>query len=182
VRYGSAANATVDAGKGVMTLPALETRNMMLEATPVRDLDLSVDFSLDAAPQTGNAYAGLVARQGESENYQVRTWLRSDGSIWLVAQRGNTVLDFEILSGLTRAAGDTFTLRMSVTGADPTTISAKLWPTGTEEPADWQLSVTDATPALQGALPYGLHANRASNSTTPGVFTFDEFRGIAVGE
>ncbi|PZU37108.1 MAG: hypothetical protein DI573_12225 [Microbacterium sp.] len=181
VLYGAASAASVAGGKGTVTLNATETRNLMLNAASARDISLSVDFSLDADPATGNAYAGLVARATSTDNYAVRTWLRSDGSVWLVAQRGSTVLGIYPVPGMVRAAGDVFTLKADVVGSGTTTISAKIWRAGTPEPEAWQLSVTDSTPALQAALPYGVHANRAGGATTPGVLTFDAFRVTALG-
>lgn len=181
VVYGPAAATSVSAGAGQIALPAGQTRNMMLNSVPVRDVDMSVNFTLDSAPVEGNSYAGLVARSGATDNYQVRAWLRSDGSTWLVAQRGSVVLGTYIVPGLIRAAGDTFTMRMSVVGADPTVVSAKIWRAGTAEPENWQLTVTDATPSVQVAGGVGVHANRTGPSTSPGGFQFDAFRVTQLG-
>jgi len=96
--------------------------------------------------------------------------------VWLVIQRGSTVLKSGQLAGVTWAAGDQFTLRVDVTGASPTTIAAKLWKVGTAEPATAQLSTTDATATVQAAGYIGVHANRSGSATSTGIFTFDTLR------
>jgi hypothetical protein len=154
---------------------------MMLKSVVAQDTTSSVVFSLDAAPSTGSAYAGVVARQmaGADDNYTTRVWLNKDGSVWLVAQRGGTVLQAMQVPGIVRAAGDAFELKVSVTGVSPTTITAKLWRVGAAEPASPQLTVTDSTAALQGAGYVGLHGNRSGSATSTGTITFDTYRVTA---
>jgi len=178
VLYGAASAASVGTGTGALTLPAGNTRSLMLQAASARDTTSSVVFSLNQAPSTGSNYVGLIARQmaGADDNYTVRAWLRNDATLWLVIQRGSTVLKSGQLGGVTWAAGDQFNLRVDVTGAAPTTISAKLWKVGTAEPGAAQLSTTDATAAVQAAGYVGVHANRSGSATSTGVFTFDSLR------
>ncbi|PZQ87802.1 MAG: hypothetical protein DI534_13570 [Leifsonia xyli] len=178
VLYGAASSASVASGTGAVSLAAGNTRSLMLQSASARDTTSSVVFSLNQAPSTGSNYVGLIARQqaGADDNYTVRTWLRNDGTVWLVIQKGSTVLKSAQISGVTWAAGDQFTLQTSVVGASPTTISAKLWKVGTTEPASPQLTTTDSTAAVQNPGYLGVHANRAGSATTTGVFTFDTLR------
>jgi PKD repeat protein len=177
VMYGSASSTSVSGGVGVVALAPSDTRNLMLTGAQAQDTTTSVVFSLDAAPSTGGAYAGVVARQmaNTNDNYTTRVWLNSNGSVWLVIQHGGTVLRALQLPGITRAAGDSFNLQVSVTGTSPTTIAAKLWRVGTAEPASAQLTVTDSSAALQGSGYVGLHAARAGSATTTGTVTFDSY-------
>lgn len=175
VLFGAASSLSVSDGAGRISLNASESRNAMLPGTDYADVDMQVDLSLAQAPADGAAYTGLVARYSTSDaNYTVRVWLRNDGSVWLVPQRGSTVLAAVPVSGLTRAAGDSFTLRASITGSSPTTIKAKIWRTGTTEPANWQVTATDSTAGVQGTGRIGIHAYRSGSATT-GQFTFDDF-------
>ena len=174
ILFGSATSTGVEAGKGVLRTGAGETRNAMLTGLQLVDVDMRANFTLDQAPSTGNAYAGLVARYTTADNYTVRAWLRSDGTVWLVPQRGSTVLAAVAIPGLTRAAGETLSMRVSVTGSNPTTIQAKIWKAGEPEPEAWQVAVTDSTPSVQGAGAMGVHAYR-SGATTPAVFSVDDF-------
>ncbi|MGB3731830.1 PKD domain-containing protein [Microbacterium sp.] len=178
VRYGAASSTSVSGGAGKVALNPSDTRNMILTGTSFKDVTVSTVFSLNAAPAQGSAYAGIVVRDNGTDNYMVRVWLRNDGSVWLVPQHGSTVLGTYIVPGITRAAGDAFSLKVSLTGADTgtTKISAKLWRTGATEPANWQIAVQDSTAALQAALPVGLHANSSGAATGPAVITFDDFQ------
>lgn len=134
-----------------------------------------MDFSLDTAPAEGSAYAGLLARASATDNYTVRSWLNANGSVWIVVQRGSAVVTSYIVPGITRGAGDTFTLKAEVTGGAATTVSAKLWRTGTPEPATWQVSVADIS-GLDATGAVGVHTARAASATTTGVVTVDNFR------
>lgn len=180
VLYGAASAASVSGDAGKVSLAPGNTRNMMLNTTSLRNVQMSMDFSLDAAPSTGSAYAGLVARASATDNYTVRSWLNGNGSVWIVIQRGSTVLNSYIVPGVTRAAGDTFTLKAEVSGGAATVVSAKLWRTGTPEPATWQVSATDAT-ALDASGTVGVHTARSGPATSTAVVTVDNFLVTALG-
>jgi hypothetical protein len=164
---------------GQITLPAGQTRNMALQSLSALDTSITTDFSLAEAPAAGASYVGVVARQNATDNYQVRVWLRNDGGVWLVTQRGSTVLNTFAVPGITRGAGESFTLSAQFVGTGTTTIQAKLWRTGESEPAAWQIVSTDATPGLQVAGSVAVHTNRGGAATSAGTFTFDNFRVTA---
>ena len=103
-----------------------------------------------------------------------------DGTVWLVVQHGSTVLRSYQVPGITRAAGDSFTLQVEVTGTTSTTVAASLWRAGTPQPAAWQVSVTDATGSNPSGS-VGVHANRSSTATATGVFSIDAFRVTDLG-
>ncbi|MDR7234329.1 PKD domain-containing protein [Agrococcus sp. BE272] len=180
LQSGTAAPTSVSAGAGRMALPAGSTRNMMLAGVSASDVRVSVNLSLAEAPASGNAYAGLLLRSTSAGDYRVRTWLRDNGTVWLVLQHGTTVLRTYQVPGITRAAGDTFTLEVEVTGSSSTTMSASLWRTGTPRPSGWQTSVTDTAGSnTVGAI--GIHANRAGAATSTGQFSFDAVRVTDLG-
>ena len=163
-------------GVGRISLPAGQTRNMALSSLALQDATITTDFSLAEAPVSGSSYVGVVARQNAADSYQVRVWLRNDGGVWLVTQRGSTVLNAYAVPGITRGAGESFTLSAQFVGAGSTTIQAKLWRTGEPEPTAWQVISTDATPGLQVPGAVAVHANRGGAATSTGSFSFDNFR------
>ncbi|MDT3329634.1 PKD domain-containing protein [Microbacterium sp. KSW-18] len=169
---GSASVASVQDGRGQLTLPAGQTRNLALTST-VRDSESRVDYTLVNAPSSGAGYVGLGARRIGANFYTVRVWHRDTGAVWLVAQRGTTVLTSKQVSGLTWGAGDSFSLRLDVTGANPTAIRAKVWKHGATEPAAWQLETTDSTAGMQEAGAPLLHYAMAGTATAPGTVKFD---------
>ncbi|ROR67372.1 PKD domain-containing protein [Agrococcus jenensis] len=172
---GTATPASVAGGVGRLNLGAGSTRDLRLSSLALSDVRVSMDLRLDQAPATGSAYVGVITRSTSAGDYRVRVWLRDNGTVWLVVQHGSTVLRSYQVPGITRAAGDWFTLEVEVTGSTSTTVDASIWRAGTPRPAAWQVSVTDATGAnTQGSV--GVHANRASSSTSTGVFSIDAFR------
>ncbi|MGY3126529.1 PKD repeat protein [Agrococcus sp. UYP33] len=177
---GTSAPASVGNGVGTLALGAGSTRDLRLNALALSDLRVSMDLRLDQAPATGSSYLGVITRSTSAGDYRVRVWLRDNGTVWLVVQHGSTVLRSYQVPGITRAAGDWFTLEVEVTGTTSTTVEASLWRAGTPQPAAWQVSVTDAT----GSNPtgsVGVHANRSSTATATGVFSIDAFRVTDLG-
>lgn len=148
---------------------------MTLGSVSAKNVTLSMDFGVDQGPSTGSAYVGLIARSAGSDGYTTRAWLNANGSVSIVVQRGSVVLANSVVSGVTWAAGDVFTLKVDVSGGASTTVSAKLWRQGSAEPSAWQKSVTDAN-GLDAAGAVGVHANRVSSATTPLAVTVDNFR------
>ncbi|MBO9625100.1 MAG: PKD domain-containing protein [Microbacterium sp.] len=180
VSGGGASAASVSGGVGALALGPGGTRNLTLNAVSAKDVTLSMDFSMDAASSTGAAYAGLIARSTGADNYVVRAWLHANGSVWIVIQRGATVLSSSQVPGITRAPGDAFSLKVDVSGGASTTISAKLWRQGSPEPAGWQTSFVDAA-GIDAAGAVGVHASRAASATTTGTVTVDNFRVLSKG-
>lgn len=174
---GAVSAASVGGGVGRFALNAGSTRTALLSQTPVRNFTATADFTVDVSSASGSGYAGIVPRRSGSNFYAVSAWLRSDGKIWLVAQRGSTVLQTTTTTGLTYKAGDSFSLKVEASGASGTTgLRAKLWQKGATEPTAWQLVASDTDAALQAAAPAGLRASRASSSTSAMTVSFDEFR------
>ncbi|ROR67375.1 PKD domain-containing protein [Agrococcus jenensis] len=177
---GTAAPAAVADGVGTLSLGAGSTRDLRLSGLSLSDVRVSMDLRLDQAPATGSAYLGVITRSTSAGDYRVRVWLRDNGTVSLVVQHGSTVLRTYQVPGITRAAGDWFTLEVQVTGTTSTTVDASIWRAGTQQPAAWQVSVTDATGSnLSGSV--GVHANRSSAATAAGLFSIDAFRVTNLG-
>ncbi|MGY3126532.1 PKD repeat protein [Agrococcus sp. UYP33] len=172
---GTAAPASVSGGLGTLNLGAGSTRDLRLGGLDLSDVRVSMDLRLDQAPATGSAYLGIITRSTAAGDYRVRVWLRDNGTVSLVVQHGSTVLRSYQVPGITRAAGDWFTLEVQVTGTTSTTVEASIWRAGTPQPAAWQVSVTDATGSNPSGS-VGVHANRSSAATAAGLFSIDAFR------
>ncbi|PQZ55722.1 hypothetical protein CQ040_10995 [Microbacterium sp. MYb54] len=175
---GSSATATVADGTGKMNLAAGDTRHATLNTPSIPNPALETTFRIDQPPATGGTYIGVIARDSTAGRYLVRAWLRSDGSVWLVAHRDGTVLQTQAVSGLAFAANTSYTLKVTVTGTAQASIKAKIWATGATEPTDWQLKATDNAP-LQPAGGVGLSGNRSGSSTAATSVSFDSFRVTA---
>lgn len=170
---GSVAAASVASGQAQFSLMAGSTRTGLLAQTPLTTYTAQVDFSASATPETGGAYVGFIARNLGSNSAILHAWLRPNGTVWLVAQRGSTVLQTYAIPGLSYHAGEEFTLKVEVTVGATTQLRSKLWRVGTSEPLSWQLAVSDGDPALRVAGSLGLRASRSSTATSAVVVTFD---------
>jgi YVTN family beta-propeller protein len=86
--------------------------------------------------------------------------------IYIRAQRNDgSSLSSDIDTGLAAANGASVNLRVEFVGANPTTVRARAWLAGTQEPSTWRLSVTDSTAAEQGAGMVGVRL-RNEDSTS----------------
>jgi hypothetical protein len=79
------------------------------------------------------------------------------------------------MPGVTYTPGTVLNVALSVTGASPTTLAAKVWKATDAEPAAWQVSATDTTAAMQAAGTVGLMNTMSSASTVPAmIFSWDD--------
>lgn len=176
VTGGSATAAAVADGTGALTLGAGAGRSMVLANTSVQGSDSSMTYTLTGSPQTGALYVGLESRFDGSSVYRPTVWHRADGTVWLLVQRRGGVIGTMPLAGRSWDAGDTFTLRTEVSGTDGTTVRAKLWSEGSEEPAAWQLETTDpAGSALTNAGAPGVYVYRAGSASGQAPVLVDDF-------
>ncbi|WP_010533410.1 PKD domain-containing protein [Brachybacterium squillarum] len=172
---GTPIAASVSGGAGVLTLPPGSGRTMTLPSVQARDTASEVSYTLSPGPDAGSLYAGTVARSTAEGNYRALVWHRADGSMWLLIQRDGTVLSSQPLPD-TWQDGDTIHLDSEVTGDGETTLRAKAWVEGQEEPEDWQLEHTvDASEALTGEGAPGVYAYRSRSGSDAAVVTVEEF-------
>ena len=75
------------------------------------------------------------------------------------------------------APGDTLNVRFQVQGTGTTSLRAKLWKTGTAEPASWQVTSPDTTAALQAQGAVGIYSYLSGSATNgPLVLSVNDFR------
>ena len=108
----------------------------------------------------GGMFLGVIGRRIGTDEYRAKLKISATGGATLyltrVAGGTETTLQSAAVAGLTVAAGDQLRLRMTVTGASPAALQAKVWKDGVAEPATWLLTAGDATAPLQGAGSVGL--------------------------
>jgi PKD repeat protein len=73
--------------------------------------------------------------------------------------------------GLTHTAGQAYTVRFEVTGANPTQLRMKVWPAGTAEPGAWRLTANDSTAAMQAAGVVGINTYLSGSASNAPVVT-----------
>jgi hypothetical protein len=167
---GAAANFAVNGSTATITAPKANNPQLaQLGSVAVRDLDAKVDLGFPSpASGSGGFFSYLVARQQPGGGHQrVGLYLTAAGSLLLRGQTSTGAHLFaDVDTGLTFSPGTSVTLRIQVEGANPTTVRAKAWKTGTAEPAAWKVTATGTSgPQVPGTL--GLRAvNTTTNATT----------------
>ncbi|MEO8931334.1 MAG: PKD domain-containing protein [Lacisediminihabitans sp.] len=170
---GNTANLSVSAGFGLMNLGAGSTRTARLNAVSSSDVDLQATMSLSAMPTGGGSFTDFIGRQVGTSQYIAEVWVKPTGAVFVVLEQGSTVLTAVAVPGLTYTAGTQLQVRVRVTGTSPTTLQAKVWPTGQAEPSTWAATRTDTTAALQTAGSLGVQGYLSSSATSPVTTSFD---------
>jgi hypothetical protein len=174
-------NYSVSDGAGRFKASAGATVNGYLSGVSAADSDVSVTMALQQASTGSGAYASVIGRRIGTDDYRARAKFLATGVVQLQLMHGATTLATQNIAGLTYATGSQLRLRLQVFGTSPTTIRAKAWSVGGTEPSTWQLSTTDATPALQASGSVGLAFYLGSTATvTPVTAAFDDFVAMHV--
>jgi hypothetical protein len=170
----------IASGTGVLALDAGVSASATLDAVSVRDVVVSAPLSVDRLPVGASAYVSVGARAvaGGSE-YRLRLQIQSNGTASLRLLRINAftpvTLNAEVPIGAL-VPGQAYRLELEVEGADPTTIQGRVVPATGPVP-DWQVSVADATPALQGPGAIGVRATMAGSGPRLTI-TFDDLLAV----
>ncbi len=180
---GPADRWSVNGGRGNVSLNAGNGYTASLNALSVASSDVSFNVGASKVATGGGQYVSLIGRRvAATTDYRAKVQLAANGtvSLWLARTVSGTetlVPGGGVVSGLTAAAGDRFEVQMQAVGSSPTTLRAKIWKSGTTEPATWTRTGTDSTAGLQVAGGVGMYFY-ASGSTTnsPVVFSIDGFR------
>ncbi|MBG6212507.1 MAG: PKD domain-containing protein [Cryobacterium sp.] len=177
---GPASNYSVANGAGQLRVAAGGAGNGYLAGVSSSSTDLTVTTSLQQATTGGGSFISVIGRRVGSDDYRARVKILADGSVQLQLLRGATTLRASTIAGLRYRTNDALQVRLQVFGMAPTTIRAKVWATGTTEPTTWQLSGTDATPALQQSGSIGLALYLSGSATTPMTVAFDDLAATPV--
>ncbi|MEU7340538.1 poly-gamma-glutamate hydrolase family protein [Streptomyces sp. NPDC007074] len=143
------------------------------------DVDLVASMGTDKLAAGGSHFLNLAARYTDASNsYLARVAFNTDATVALTLRK--RVAGTETLlataadtSGLTHAAGRMFTVRFQVTGS---TLRAKIWRTGDEEPQNWAVTATDTSLAAAGAVGTRSILSTTNTNALPVVATYDGFR------
>jgi PKD repeat protein len=140
--------------------------------------DITTRVSSTAAGSATNSWVTVVLRKVSTNNeYRLRVRFSSVGvlvaPVMLAGSSATTLIGSEVFAGA-YAPNTFYRVRVRVSGTNPTTISAKVWPDGTPEPSAWLFTRTDSTVGLQAAGVTGLNSYRAASST-PVDFVFDDY-------
>jgi hypothetical protein len=172
-------NFAVNGSVGTMTLPSAGAGYAAyLNSVSAANLSVSVDVGLNKAATGGGVYHAVAARHTGTTDYRTKIKLDPSGAVTLylgkVVNGTETTLSSGVVSGLTAAGTDRLRIKLTLSGANPTTLSAKVWKVGTAEPAAAQRTVTDSTAGLQGAGGIGVWSYLSATATNaPVIASYD---------
>lgn len=177
-RTGSATPFSVTSGTGnIRMATAGSGPATMLNAVSSSNTEVRVEISADKAATGGGTYLTVDPRLVSTSRYFTDIRLVSGGAVSVTLGRAaasETSLQTRSVTGLTYQPGMVLQVRVQAFGTSPTTLRAKVWRTGTAEPATWTASVTDTTAALQAPGAIGLRSYLSSSATNaPVVASFD---------
>ncbi len=180
---GGTAGYSVNGSEGVFSLEPGKSRRATLSDAPTDAADLVVKVGSDEAVLGSGIYLSVLPRYlSDGSAYRAKVFVRSDATATLsltrvdASGRETVIANASRLVGVAGSAQESRVLiRVQAVGTSPTELRAKAWLDGQEEPADWALTATDDTAALQQPGGAGLYAYQSSSATRPLSLLFDDF-------
>ncbi|GAA1389858.1 PKD domain-containing protein [Luteococcus peritonei] len=165
-------------GQGRISVGAGGTAKALLPSAVVLDSTTTADLSVDRMTTGGGLYASLVAREKDSSNYMMGVRLTSSGAMSIVMYRSvngqAVVLKDTPVAGALYKPGSVVHASFQVSGQPTTTLRGMIWVDGQPRPAAPQVTLTDATAALQRAGSPGVNAYLSGSATNgPVLLTLD---------
>ncbi|WP_460798517.1 PKD domain-containing protein [Microbacterium sp. GXF0217] len=182
--WSGAAGFGVSDGAGRITLSASQTRSAFLDGALAADVDATVQVATDKVANGGGIHFNLVAHKSAAGDYRAKLRISASGVVTVSLARlvgtAETQLVSKVLSGYTHVAGAPLNVRLeTVTTSGTTALKVKVWAVGSEEPADWFITASDATAALQTAGQVGvLSYLSGSTSNAPVAVSVDNLSVI----
>lgn len=181
---GAASAFSVADGAGKIRMAtAGGTVNAFLNGVSATAIDMRVTFASDKAPAGSGSFVWAYGRRVQGGGaYLAKVNLRAAGDVRLSLVRTDASGNAEVAMtavvtapGVLLAPGEALSLRLRVSGANPSTVQARVWKAGTPEPAAWLLSTADATPAIQAAGGIGLKSYLSTSvANAPIAVSFDD--------
>jgi PKD repeat protein len=173
---GSAANFSVVGGSASLRLPTAGTTLVnTLASVSSAKTDLVTTVTADKAMTGNGIYFSLAGRKvGSNNEYRADVRLALGGSVNLHLARvvGGTETSLTAqanVPGVSFAPGTKISMRIQVTGTNPTTVRARVWLATATEPTTWGATITDSTAVLQSAGAISLTTYLSGSSTNAPV-------------
>lgn len=180
VTGGSALDYSVGSGVGQQNNVTENVFRLASLDTGATDFDYTVEVASSKAVAGASQIVEFAGRSAALNNwdnaYMARLTFTTASAVTIDVRRRvagtPTTLTSTVTTGLTHAAGTSFSVRFSGRG---TTLRARVWLTSSTEPTTWDVEVTD-TQLVTGTI-VGVRSVVASGtSNEPVVFSFDDLR------
>lgn len=155
MRAGSASNFEVADGQGRIRMSSPGSGPLNYLPVQLREADLRLTLSQDKAATGGGIYQSVMIRDiPGAGSYRLKVRIRNNQDVAATLERslGGTVTALTpetVIGQVTGSLDAPVMVRLQATGTTDTTLRVKLYNQGEAEPANWQLSTTDDSPALQ---------------------------------
>ena len=184
--WSTSANSVFSVGNGVGQIAmatASTSRYAWLPSVNERDADVQVSVGSSVAPQGswGQTLAATARHVAANTEYRARVRFAPDLSVRLsLASVNGTTTENQIgtevtVPGLTWSSSAMFSVHLRVTGVNPTTLQARVWPAGAAEPTTWNVTGTDSTASLQTSGSAGFQGYLGTLPSGGVTFRFDDF-------
>lgn len=185
---GTPSDFNVNGTDGTMLISTANwTRSAYLFNVSAQDVEVTFRGMVDKPAEGGAQILYFVVRHiNTNTHYLGRIRLPVDNTVRIqsTAEVNGTQTHLggeKTISGVSYSPGSYLQMRGQVTGTNPTTIRLKVWVDGQPEPATWQYTVTDSTPALQVPGAVGLRSYLGNATTNmPVLFSFNNFKVTSV--
>jgi hypothetical protein len=174
---GAAADYAVNGSVGQHAMNSANVLRYTYASAPSADVDVQTDWALDKTAVGQPNYAFLMARYTDTTHmYMVRAQVSHVGQTITLTLRKRNGAEVQLGATATLSnyvVGTYYTMRLSVVGS---TISAKCWQRGTQEPDAWQIVATDADLTAVGSVGCRSLVGNGSTQTLPVTASFDNFQ------
>ena len=170
---GVATRYSVSGGKGIIAVATGGVETAYLNAISSDNTHIRASMSSSTGYLGGPQSFSVGARTTPAGIYQARARIE-DGLLRLYVLRDETALGASTAITHTYVAGQVIWLDVRAIGTSPTTISAKMWVAGTDEPTSYQQVVTDSTEGMQVAGGITLRAAIGGSPSSTPVMAYEE--------
>lgn len=176
-RYATAVQAAV-IGYGLVSLTNTNNSRWATISAPGADVDLLATVSTDKLATGGGHFCSLAARWADASNtYLARLEFSATQEVLLTLRKRlagtETSLAGTYTTGHTHAAGARFWIRFEAAG---TTLRARVWPDGDQEPYAWHLSTTDSDLSAAGQIGTRSILSVTNTNALPVVVAWGDFQ------
>lgn len=167
-------------GVGTIEVGRSQTKTAVLTGADARDVDARAVFGTEAVSDGGGVHLNLAVRASDSGAYRLKLRIASTGVVTASTAKllgsTETLLTSRAVPDYVHSAGGRLHTRLqAVSEGGTTTLRAKVWPVGTDEPDAWLIVSTDAEAELQDAGSLRISAYLTGTSTNgPAKITVDD--------
>lgn len=180
---GTASDLNVNGTMGTMLITGSNAPLVALKNWSGLNPEMSFDWGLSALPSAGTIRCRPCVRYLDEKNhYRATVFVDTSGNVSIrldqILDDVLTIIGAQTGTLFTITASDRLNVKIQAVGRNPTTVRARVWVVGTEEPTSWNLTATDDEDLLQHSGTIAVHSDQtaanANRTTSYDVVTASE--------